>query len=265
MSLSADALKFLVGKGFDTDDLIAFAQCMERAYPVERSAAAVRQARYRERGGGKIPDDLRTAVFERDGYRCLDCGTVEQLCCDHIIPVSKGGETTEENLQTLCRPCNSRKKDRIRKRDKARKSSGNSGGNSHGKSVEHPPNEYISNPPSSVSNETGGEAADPVKSIFDLGVSILMASGTPEKQARSLLGKWRKAKSDAEVLAALLDCRARSISNPVEWIEARFKSAQFVSKSGYEYRGDLKTILKECERRGDNDTYWAVKSAMKAA
>lgn len=117
--------------------------------------------------------------------------------------------------------------------------------------------------PSSVSNETGGEAADPVKDLFDLGVSILMASGTPEKQARSLLGKWRKGKSDAEVLAALLDCRARSISNPVEWLEARFKTAKWVSASGYEYRGSDKDVLREAERRGDNDTYWRVKSAMK--
>lgn len=117
--------------------------------------------------------------------------------------------------------------------------------------------------PRSVSNDTGGPAADPVKELFDLGVSILTSTGTGEKQARSLLGKWRKAKGEAAVLQALLDCRARSISNPVEWIEARFKSAKYVSASGYEYRGTEEQILKEAERRGDNNTYWAVKTAMK--
>lgn len=114
---------------------------------------------------------------------------------------------------------------------------------------------------SSVSNDTG--RADPVKEMFDLGVSLLTTTGTPEKQARSLLGKWKKTKGDAEVIQALLDCRNRNIAEPVEWLEKRFKGARYISKSGYEYRGSDEQILKECERRGDNDTYWAVKSAMK--
>jgi len=57
----------------------------------------------------KIPAILRTAVFERDAYRCKHCGGWEKLCADHIIPESKGGPTTFENLQTLCSPCNLRK------------------------------------------------------------------------------------------------------------------------------------------------------------
>lgn len=56
-----------------------------------------------------ISQALRTKVFERDMYRCIRCGTHLDLCADHIIPESKGGETTEANLQTLCRPCNSTK------------------------------------------------------------------------------------------------------------------------------------------------------------
>lgn len=58
-----------------------------------------------------IPRALRTSVFERDGYRCQapGCGSWEDLQADHIHPESKGGPTTLENLQTLCRPCNMRK------------------------------------------------------------------------------------------------------------------------------------------------------------
>jgi len=56
-----------------------------------------------------ISQSLRTKVFERDEYRCLHCGTHVDLCADHIIPESKGGETSESNLQTLCRSCNSKK------------------------------------------------------------------------------------------------------------------------------------------------------------
>lgn len=56
-----------------------------------------------------IPNALRKAVFERDGYRCKHCNSHIDLCADHIHPESKGGETVLENLQTLCRSCNSKK------------------------------------------------------------------------------------------------------------------------------------------------------------
>jgi Pyruvate/2-oxoacid:ferredoxin oxidoreductase delta subunit len=56
-----------------------------------------------------ISQKLRTAVFERDLYRCVRCKTHLDLCADHIVPESKGGETSIDNLQTLCRSCNSSK------------------------------------------------------------------------------------------------------------------------------------------------------------
>lgn len=56
-----------------------------------------------------IPDDVRQAVYLRDGFRCLHCGSPEGLSLDHIYPWSLGGSDDETNLQTLCRPCNSRK------------------------------------------------------------------------------------------------------------------------------------------------------------
>jgi 5-methylcytosine-specific restriction endonuclease McrA len=55
---------------------------------------------------------LRKQIKERDGYTCKHCGlSVSEephllLEIDHIIPVSKGGLTTESNLQTLCWRCN---------------------------------------------------------------------------------------------------------------------------------------------------------------
>jgi hypothetical protein len=56
-----------------------------------------------------IPQHLREIVFQRDGWACLSCGSEEFLSIDHIIPFSMGGEDTEENFQTLCRSCNSKK------------------------------------------------------------------------------------------------------------------------------------------------------------
>lgn len=60
----------------------------------------------------KIAQHLRVLVFERDAYRCVTCNGHNDLACDHIIPESKGGPTTFDNLQTMCRSCNSRKGNR---------------------------------------------------------------------------------------------------------------------------------------------------------
>lgn len=56
-----------------------------------------------------IPNELRKVVYERDGYRCVKCGSQNKIACDHIHPVSKGGETSLENLQVLCSACNGSK------------------------------------------------------------------------------------------------------------------------------------------------------------
>lgn len=62
---------------------------------------------------------LRQRIKERDGFTCKQCGASVQkepnllLEIDHIIPVSKGGLTTEDNLQTLCWRCNRKKGNKI--------------------------------------------------------------------------------------------------------------------------------------------------------
>lgn len=63
--------------------------------------------RYRERR--PIPAALRRRVMERDEHTCQECGATDDLSIDHIVPSSRGGPETEENLRVLCRPCNSRK------------------------------------------------------------------------------------------------------------------------------------------------------------
>lgn len=67
--------------------------------------------RYERRGNVKevIPEDLRWRVFERDGFKCKHCGSRQMLRADHVHPESAGGAMTEDNLQTLCNRCNSKK------------------------------------------------------------------------------------------------------------------------------------------------------------
>ncbi len=64
---------------------------------------------------GKVSNRIRFAIYKRDGYRCRICGRSEKfddLEIDHIKPIAKGGKSTYNNLQTLCRRCNKEKGDK---------------------------------------------------------------------------------------------------------------------------------------------------------
>lgn len=86
----------------------------DRAYHSERAVFAepsiVRLVTY-----VKVPYQARIslnrrAVFARDGHRCQYCGAVAENI-DHIVPRSKGGPHSWENVVAACRPCNARKMD----------------------------------------------------------------------------------------------------------------------------------------------------------
>ena len=66
-----------------------------------------------------MTNNLRTFIKQRDNYACKQCGISTALEphllleVDHIRPVSKGGLSLPENLQTLCWKCNRRKGARL--------------------------------------------------------------------------------------------------------------------------------------------------------
>ncbi len=62
---------------------------------------------------GKVTNKLRFAIYDRDGHRCRRCGSTHDLEVDHIFPISKGGKTTFDNLQTLCHRCNAQKSNTV--------------------------------------------------------------------------------------------------------------------------------------------------------
>lgn len=134
-------------------------------------------------------------------------------------------------------------------------------------------NGYAPLPPpkkkSSVDKSTDGkpsenEPVDRVKELFEMGISILGSAGYSEKQVRSLIGKWRKGgERDAEVLVALLECRTKLISEPVEWLTKRLKPPLYVSATGYEYKGDIDAIIRESEKRADWGTHWSARADKK--
>jgi 5-methylcytosine-specific restriction endonuclease McrA len=67
----------------------------------------------------RIPRDThrrkitRRAVFARDNWTCQYCGSRSNLTVDHVIPRSKGGDSSWTNIVASCAPCNRRKGDAL--------------------------------------------------------------------------------------------------------------------------------------------------------
>ncbi|MFG1302696.1 HNH endonuclease [Xanthobacter autotrophicus] len=56
---------------------------------------------------------IRSRIFQRDNFTCAYCGERGgKLECDHVVPVARGGEHTDDNLVTACFSCNRTKRDR---------------------------------------------------------------------------------------------------------------------------------------------------------
>lgn len=101
--------------GLDAEDVKALV--LQRKRSLEQKLQSARSLMRAEENGRPtrvpITTELRRAVFERDGGRCVECGGNFDLQYDHILPVAHGGATTLDNLQLLCADCNRRKSDSI--------------------------------------------------------------------------------------------------------------------------------------------------------
>ncbi|MCW3014283.1 MAG: nuclease [Solirubrobacterales bacterium] len=97
----------------DAPDVLALVRERERRVQrrLERAHASLAHDAPQEAATRRrpIPRDVRQAVFERDGGRCVACSSSFELQFDHVIPHSLGGAATVENLQVLCATCNRRK------------------------------------------------------------------------------------------------------------------------------------------------------------
>lgn len=71
--------------------------------------------RFREKGAeGEFSAAEWDALLKKFGYKCLRCGREGvKLTPDHVVPISRGGSNTIDNIQPLCRSCNSWKGNRV--------------------------------------------------------------------------------------------------------------------------------------------------------
>jgi 5-methylcytosine-specific restriction endonuclease McrA len=61
----------------------------------------------------RYPAFTRFNVFLRDRFQCQYCGAGHDLTFDHVVPRSRGGRTTWENVVAACAPCNLKKGNRL--------------------------------------------------------------------------------------------------------------------------------------------------------
>jgi len=98
----------------DSDVMTLIPQRERREYKKLQTARSLMRAEAAGRPTRtSIPPEIRGAVFERDGGRCVKCGSNFDLQYDHVLPVARGGATTVGNLQILCSDCNRRKGDSL--------------------------------------------------------------------------------------------------------------------------------------------------------
>lgn len=111
MSVVASIISDLVKAGVDPDLVGRVASALAQREPVETRTA--RQELYKPHPDVSAKEwlSLREKVFERDAWVCVYCGDAPSSPqCDHVVPITRGGKSTVDNLVTSCKRCNSSKK-----------------------------------------------------------------------------------------------------------------------------------------------------------
>ncbi|QCX75702.1 HNH endonuclease [Streptomyces sp. YIM 121038] len=87
-----------------TDRVVYRGRCAAHAPPAWETKSARNRAR--DSAWERL---IRPRALVRDGFACVSCGAREGLEVDHIIPVARGGTSTLDNAQTVCRGCHQAK------------------------------------------------------------------------------------------------------------------------------------------------------------
>lgn len=101
-----------------TEEQMAHRKAYLKGYYSTESGRAYKRMKFHQRKAliDNLPNDFTKEEWESTvslfGNRCAYCGEEKPLTQDHIIPVSKGGGYTKQNIVPCCGSCNSRKQDR---------------------------------------------------------------------------------------------------------------------------------------------------------
>lgn len=85
------------------------ARTLRQRDPARARASAVCKEAKRKKAPGKWTGRQWTALLNHYGHQCMRCSSAEDLTADHVVPIAKGGSNTIDNIQCLCRSCNSKK------------------------------------------------------------------------------------------------------------------------------------------------------------
>jgi 5-methylcytosine-specific restriction endonuclease McrA len=83
-----------------------------KTHPEMLKVKDARRRTAKTKAGGAYTYEQWIALCNKYHNQCLCCGKKRNLTADHVVPVSKGGTSNIDNIQPLCGPCNSKKKDK---------------------------------------------------------------------------------------------------------------------------------------------------------
>jgi uncharacterized protein YdaU (DUF1376 family) len=182
----------------------AYMLMLQHYYATERPLPAGRELHRLLRAESRQERDAIEAVANRF-WRLTDAGLVNDRADEEIV---KGQAQAEVNRA-------------IAVQREARKRATNEARKEHESCTTRKPNHSHSHTKTSEANASGVPPPDPVKAMFDLGVSLLTDTGHSVASARSFIGKVRKALGDDGAMAAVM--AAKSKTNPAEYLGAAMK------------------------------------------
>jgi uncharacterized protein YdaU (DUF1376 family) len=179
----------------------------------------------------KMPDDLDWICRKARAVTEADRGLIEAVLSEFFT--RKGGKVFSARLHREWIEANAAHAKRVLAgknggKAKAAKAKENTPSNATEMPEQCPSNQNQNqNHIYSEANASDGDAVEDVgKQLFDKAVLYLGKHGTPATKARSLVGLWRKANSDGELLEALRDCQRAGVIDPIPWITARLKKTE---------------------------------------
>lgn len=152
---------------------------------------------------GTSPEQVSSLMLELDGAGVFSRAASGAIYSRRMTRDYKKAEIARKNGKTGGNPslCKEKKKTALDKGE------------------DKPPLKLRDQMPDSVSKETGVPPPDLVKVVFDHGVHLLTEQGHSDRDARKIIGKWRKdCRDDKLVRDALVEAASRNISNLVEWV-----------------------------------------------